>query len=129
MIQFGPITVNGNSQRAVFLRDIYLNAYGFDYLPVAFRGIGHFRTFDAAESLAIMTFRTRQNARGELLLTAPVPVEQQAASLPASDLYMPLWARSNSVTTEWIVFASQTNQRAAGSLRILTNLGLSFDWK
>ena len=123
IIQFGAITVEANSQRAVFLRDIYRSAYPYDYLPAAFRGIGRFRTYDSTNSLAIMAFRTHQNSRGELLMTPVVPFSQNATP-SQSDLFVPLWAHGGGFTTEWILFAGYVNnQKAGGTLQFFTNLG------
>ena len=90
---FGP-----GERVALYLDEIA----GFDRLPESFRGI--LRVSSADDSpFAVAGLRTRQNERGDLLLTATMALDERTAN-PNSEFLVPQFAAGAGYSSEFVLF-------------------------
>ncbi len=111
----------GDAQLASFLSELS----GFQALSLPFQGL---LRLTSTSPVAVAGLRSRNNERGDFLITTTPPVPEGAA--PAgSELFFPHFADAGGYTTQFIIFSNSTGRSLSGSVRFFSQSGRSLDLK
>ena len=116
----GTATIPGDGQIAKFLDQIS----GFENLTTPFQGVLRISTTSTA-GLSIVGLRSRVNERGDFLITTTSPVDENATSSTAEQLF-PHFADGGGWSTQFILFAG-SGASTSGDLRFLSQAGQLID--
>ena len=113
LTESGTLPASGQSTR--FIDEI------FPTLRTPFSGILRIASppispFHSRANLAVAAFRQTTNERGDVVVTATAPSEDDSATT-AAGLFFPLFVDSGGWTTQFILFSGSTSQPASGVIR------------
>ena len=113
LTESGTLPASGQSTR--FIDEI------FPTLRTPFSGILRIASppispFHSRANLAVAAFRQTTNERGDVVVTATAPSEDDSATT-AAGLFFPLFVDSGGWTTQFILFSGSTGQPASGVIR------------
>jgi hypothetical protein len=109
------VIVEADSESAGFLNEIP----GFQSLRLPFKGL---LRLSSATPIVITGLRGRNNERGDFLLAATPPVEENPAS-SSTDLFFPHFVDAGGYTTQFILFAAGSGSPISGNLRFFSQNG------
>jgi hypothetical protein len=115
------ITLAANAQLSAFLNQIP----GFQNLNMAFRGL---LRITSASQIAVVGLRSRNNERGDFLITTTPPVPESNSASPA-ELFFPHFADAGGYTTQFILFGGGSGRSLRGNIRFLSQSGQPLDLK
>ena len=111
----GTLSIPGNGQAAIFLRQIP----GFESLPAEFQGVVR---VSSEGSLSVVGVRCRYNERSDLLVTV-MPAVHEATTPSTAPLYFPHIVDSGGYTTQFVLFTGQSGSASSGTIRLFSQGG------
>jgi hypothetical protein len=113
------LTLAPKAQLSAFLNQIS----GFQNLKLPFRGL---MRITSASPISVVGLRTRNNERGDFLITTTPPVPENNAASPA-ELFFPHFADAGGYSTQFILFSGGTGRSMKGTIRFLSPSGQPLD--
>ena len=111
----GTVSVPAGEQRALFLREIP----GFANVSPPFRGV---LRITSAVPVAVASLRGRINERGEFLITATTPADENV-QVSSSELLFPQFAVGGAYETQFVLFNGGSAQTQTGTIYFFENGG------